>query len=280
MRRFMLLCLTLAGLAGCGGTPNQGEEQGLVDRAALSVQEMLGGGNDALNAASMLRRARGALICPQVFRGGFFFVGGEGGGCVLVGRDAAGGWSSPAFYTIGSASFGFQMGVQDAQVLILVMNDRAMNAVLDSQFKFGADAALTVATYGGGVQGATTGAVGADILAFSRSRGLYGGITLEGSLLSQRSEWNRGYYGRDIGGRDIVRAMAANNPGADPLRSVLMRYGSGGGAARAPVAQPQPSYSSNTLGGAPTYQPPAGNYATPGVAAPGRVESAPLPPLR
>ncbi len=274
MRRFMLLCLTLAGLAGCGGTPNQGEEQGLVDRAALSVQEMLGGGNDALNAASMLRRARGALVCPQVFRGGFFFVGGEGGGCVLVGRDAAGGWSGPAFYTLGSASFGFQMGVQDAQVLILIMNDRAMTAVLDSQFKFGADAALTVATYGGGVQGATTGAVGADILAFSRSRGLYGGITLEGSLLSQRSEWNRGYYGRDVGGRDIVRAMSVNNPGADPLRSVLMRYGSGGGAARAPAPAAPPSYSSNTLGGAPAYQPPSG------VAAPSRVESAPLPPLR
>jgi hypothetical protein len=151
--------------------------------------------------------------------------------------------------------------------------------VLDSQFKFGADAALTVATFGGGVQGATTGAVGADILAFSRSRGLYGGITLEGSLLSQRSEWNRGYYNRDVGGRDIVRAMSVSNPGADPLRSVLMRYGSGGGAARAPAAPP--SYSSNTLGGAPAYQPPNTGYGTtPGIAAPSRVDSAPLPPLR
>ena len=277
MRRFMLLCLTLAGLAGCAGTPQQGEEQGLVDRSALSVQEMLGGGNDALNAASMLRRARGALVCPQIFRGGFFFVGGEGGGCVLVGRDAAGGWSSPAFYTLGSASFGFQMGVQDAQVLILIMNDRAMNAMLDSQFKFGADAALTVATYGGGVQGATTGAVGADILAFSRSRGLYGGLTLEGSLLTARSEWNRGYYGREVGARDIVRAMAAHNPGADPLRAVLMRYGSGNGAARA-AAAPAPAPGGNTLGGVP----PAGSYGgvPQGVAAPSRVESSPLPPLR
>ena len=276
MRRFMLLCLTLAGLAGCGGNPRQGEEQALVDRAALSVQEMLGGGNDALNAATMLRRARGALVCPQVFRAGFFFVGGEGGGCVLVGRDAAGGWSSPAFYTIGSASFGFQMGVQDAQVLILIMNDRAMTAVLDNQFKFGADAALTLATYGGGVQGATTGAAGADILAFSRSRGLYGGLTLEGSLLSARSEWNRGYYGRDVSGRDIVRAMAAHNPGADPLRAVLMRYGSGGGTA-ARAAPPAPS--GDNLGGAPAM-----GYGAPqpvaGPPAGSRVDTTPLPPLR
>lgn len=284
MRRILSLCLTLAVLAGCGGTPRQGEEQALVDRSTLSVQEMLGGGEDALNIASLLRQARGALVCPQIFRAGFFFLGGEGGGCVLAGRDANGGWSSPAFYTLGSASFGFQMGVQDAEVLILIMNDRALNAVLDSQFKLGADAALTIATIGGGLQGATTGAVGADIVAYSRSRGLYGGISLNGSLLSARSEWNRGYYGRDVGGRDVVRAMAVHNPGADGLRAVLSRYGSG--APAAPMAPAPAAPAGERLGGAP----PA--YATPNAAAPGHappqgvaaprrgVESAPLPPLR
>jgi lipid-binding SYLF domain-containing protein len=270
MRRILLLSLTLGLLAGCASAPRQGEQQALVDRATLSVQEMLGGGNDALDAASLLRRARGVLVCPQIFRGGLFFVGGEGGGCVLVGRDAAGGWTSPAFYTLGSASFGLQMGVQDAQLLILIMNDRALNAVLDSQFKFGADAALTVATFGGGVQGATTGAAGADIVAFARSRGLYGGITLAGSLLSQRSEWNRGYYGREVGGRDVIRAVAVHNPGADPLRAVLMRYGS------AAAASPQPTV--ERLGNAPpAFQQPQG-VATP--PARGRVEATPLPPLR
>ena len=163
MRRLLLLGLSLV-VAACSGTPNQGDEQALVDRSSLTVQETLGGGQDALNIASLLRNARGALICPQVFRAGFFLLGGEGGACTLVGRDASGGWSSPAFYTISSANFGLQFGVQDAQLLVLVMNDRALNALLDSQFKFGADAALAIATFGGSIQGATTGAVGADIV--------------------------------------------------------------------------------------------------------------------
>jgi lipid-binding SYLF domain-containing protein len=280
MRRILMLCLTLIGLASCSGTPSQGEEQALVDRSTLTVQEMLGSGNDAMNAASLLRRARGVVVCPQIFRAGLFFAGGEGGGCVLLGRDAAGGWSSPAFYTLGSASFGLVMGVQDAQVIMLIMNDRALNALLDSQFKFGAGAALTVATIGGGVQGSITSAVGADIVAFSRSRGLYGGITLDGSLLTSRGEWNRGYYGREVSGRDIVRAMSVHNPGADPLRAVLMRYGTAGAAPSAAYAPQQPGYAPQPAYGAP----PASGYSPPpGIATPparNRVESAPLPPLR
>jgi lipid-binding SYLF domain-containing protein len=235
MRRLMALGLALTTLAGCGGTPGAGEEQALVDRATLSVQEILGEGNDRLNAVRMLRRARAAMICPRIFRAGFFF-GGEGGGCVLVGRDAAGSWSSPAFYTLGSGSFGLQAGIQDLQILLLIMNDRALTAVLDSQLKLGADASLAFATFGGSASAATTAAVGADIVAFARARGLFAGLTLEGSLLSARSEWNRSYYRQEIGPREIVVAMRAHNPGADPLRAALMRFGGTPGAAAAPAA--------------------------------------------
>lgn len=236
MRR--LIFLAALGLAACTTTPTPSEPQTLVDRSALSVQEILGEGHDRLDAASLLRRARGALICPRTFRAGFF-VGGEGGGCVLVGRDAAGSWSSPAFYQVGSASFGFQAGLQDSQTLLLLMNDRALNALMDSQFKFGADASLAIANVGGSVEGATTSALGADILAFSRSRGLFAGLALEGSVLTAQSEWNRAYYGRDASARDIVVAMNAHNPGADPLRSALMRFGAGTGqGAVRPVAAP------------------------------------------
>jgi SH3 domain-containing YSC84-like protein 1 len=252
MRRLAALGLALATLAGCAGTPGSGEEQALVDRATLSVQEILGEGNDRLNAQRLLRRARAAMICPRIFRAGFFF-GGEGGGCVLVGRDAAGSWSSPAFYTLGSGSFGLQAGIQDMQILMLIMNDRALNAVLDSQLKLGADASLAVATFGGSVEGATTAAVGADIVAFARARGLFAGLTLEGSLLSARSEWNRSYYRQEIGPREIVVAMRAHNPGADPLRAALMRFGSSGAAAApAPAADTAAGVTpGNTLGSGP-----------------------------
>jgi lipid-binding SYLF domain-containing protein len=264
MGQLAALALTLATLAGCSGTPAAGEEQALVDRATLSVQEILGEGNDKLNAVSLLRRARAAMVCPRIFRAGFFF-GGEGGGCVLLGRDAAGSWSSPAFYTLGSGSFGLQAGIQDLQILMLIMNDKALNAVLDSQMKLGADASLAVASLGGSVSGATTAAVGGDIVAFARARGLFAGLTLEGSVLSARSEWNRNYYRQEIGAREIVVAMRAHNPGADPLRAALMRFG--GGAAAAAAAPP-------AAGGNPAGFTPGNALGS------GPVQQSTLPPLR
>ncbi|RYI98829.1 MAG: hypothetical protein EON47_18480 [Acetobacteraceae bacterium] len=273
MRHLMMLGLLLGSLAGCAGTPQGGEEQTLVDRATLSVQEILGEGHDRLKAADLLRRARAVTVCPRIFRAGFFF-GGEGGGCVMVGRDAAGSWSSPAFYSLGSGSFGLQAGIQDLQILMLVMNDKALNALLDSQLKLGADASLAFATFGGSVEASTTAAVGADIVAFARARGLYAGLTLEGSLISSRSEWNRGYYRQEVGPRQIVVAMQAHNPGADPLRAALMRYGAGTAAAAAPPPMPNQA-PGVALGSGPV----TGGPVTGGPAA-GGVQRSTLPPLR
>ena len=277
-RRLLGLGLALAFLSACaGGVPRAGQEQGLVDRATLAVNEVFGEGNDRLNAARLLRRARAVMICPRIFKAGFFF-GGEGGGCVLVGRDAAGSWSSPAFYSLASGSFGLQAGIQDLQIVMLIMNDRALTAVLDNQLKLGADASLAVATLGGSVEASTTAAVGADILAFARARGLYAGVTLEGSLLAARSEWNRSYYRQDVSPRQIVVSMQAHNPGADPLRAALMRYGSGGAAAAA-AAPPPPAYPGMD-GGAGGLPPVAGSTVGSGPMPRGSVDRTPLPPVR
>ncbi len=80
----------------------------------------------------MLRRAKAVLICPRVFKAGFF-VGGEGGSCVLLARSGNGTWSYPTFYDIGSGSFGFQFGVEDSQLMLMIMTNRGLNAVMDSQ---------------------------------------------------------------------------------------------------------------------------------------------------
>lgn len=201
----------------------QTDQQALVDRAALAVQEVMTD-NEPQAFIRLLQRARAVLVCPRVFRAGFF-VGGEGGGCVLSGRDGAGSWSSPAFMGLGSGSVGLQFGVSDSQLIMMIMTERGLNAVLDSQFKLGADAQLTVATLGAGIEGATTAALGADVVVWSRSRGLFAGAAIGGSLFVTRSEWNRAYYGRDVSPRQIVVGMEVHNPGADPLRQVLMQYG-------------------------------------------------------
>ncbi len=201
----------------------QTQEQQLVDRATLAAQDLLND-REGRDAQSVLRQARAVMLCPQIFKAGFLF-GGQGGNCVLVARDAAGSWSSPAFYSLGGASFGFQAGLQDAQVSFLIMNDRALRAVMDTQLKLGADAGITFVDLGGGVEGATTTALSADIVGFSRARGLFAGISLGGSLMSTKSDWNAAYYGRPVGVQQIIVTMEVSNPGADPLRQLLSRYG-------------------------------------------------------
>ena len=209
MRRAIVILACLGLLAGCAGGPgSQAEQQALVDRATLAVQDMLGDNTaPARDAAARLRSARAVVICPQVFRVGFIF-GGEGGACVLVGRDGAGSWSSPAFYGLASGSLGLQIGVQDMQVMMLVMTGRGLAALMDSQVKIGADVAIAVATLGAGLEGATTAAGGADIVALARSRGLFAGIALDGAVIAIDNRANRRVYGRDVTARMILENRA------------------------------------------------------------------------
>ncbi len=220
----------------------QSDTQALVDRSALALQDAMQL-QESQQPRISLSHARAVVICPRMFKAGFFF-GGAGGNCVLLGRAGNGTWSYPAFYTIGSFSFGLQIGLQDSEVIMLIMTDRGLNAILNSSFKIGAGASIAVAVIGGGVQGDTTTAVGADILAFSIARGAFIGISLEGSVLNSRSGWDQEYYGQPIDARQIAVQMQGRNPGADPLREVLTRYGTPmpevAAAPRYQVAPPPP----------------------------------------
>jgi lipid-binding SYLF domain-containing protein len=202
----------------------QTEPQTLVDRSTLTVQDMFGP-EGAQQQRTMLRQAKGALICPRIFKAGFI-LGGQGGDCVLVSR-GPNGWSSPAFYNVGSGSIGLQIGVQDSELVFLVLTEHGLQAVLDSQFKIGGDASIAVATLGAGVEGDTTAAMRADIVAFAKSRGLFAGVSLQGSIISSKSDWNQAYYGRPLAAQQIVNQGEGGNPGAAPLREMLARFAGG-----------------------------------------------------
>jgi lipid-binding SYLF domain-containing protein len=269
MIRFLVMAalaaLTLAQTA-CSTGMQGGDQQTLVDRATLTIQEMMTQ-TVSQDPKDMLRRAKAVMVCPRIFKAGFFF-GGEGGNCVLLARAGNGTWSYPAFYTIGSASFGFQFGIEDNQLLMLIMTEHGLNAVLDSQVKLGANAGVAVATIGAGVQGSTTAAVGADIVAFAASRGLFGGVALEGSVMSTQSDWNQLYYGQPFGARQLVMQMQGGNPGADPLRDVLTRYGARYARPMPPPSQPRQGYAPaypqyQSSGMQPPPPPPSTEYQTP-----------------
>ncbi len=269
MTRLGLVAAIAASIAAPIAAHAQAEQQALVDRSTLAAQEMLNN-QDGTDAQRMLRRARAAMICPQVFTAGFLF-GGQGGDCVLVARDGAGSWSNPAFYGLGSGSIGFQAGLQDSEIMLMILTEKGLRAVMDDQFKLAADASGVLVKWGGGVEGATTGNVGADIVGFTRSRGLYAGISISGSVLSTKSEWNRVYYGKEAAAQQIVISMDANNPGAAPLREVLGRYGSN------VTASIQPGPATLPINAAPD-QPIRSASLPPPSYAPVRQQSLPLPP--
>ncbi len=166
-------------------------------------------------------KARAVLIVPNFYKGGFF-IGGEYGNGVLLVRQPDSSWSYPAFYTMEGGSLGFQIGLQSTSVVFLIMSDKGLQAILNNQFRFGADAGITVVVVSAGAGASTTSNLGADILAYSFSgMGLYAGMSLEGSVLAPRESWNAAYYGRAVASRAIVFDHAASNPQADRLRDFL-----------------------------------------------------------
>ncbi len=196
-----------------------GEPASLVDRS-LSVYRGFLADADMEWFRNNVVKARGIFIVPQMLRGGFI-VGGSGGQGVLLAQDPASGkWSSPAFYSMGSLSFGLQIGADASEIILLVMTDRGLNAMLSTDLKLGADVAVAA-----GPVGASAKAQTADILAFGRSQGLYGGVSLEGAAISPMDDWNRQYYGKPVQVFDILINLKWQNPQADALRRILPHPG-------------------------------------------------------
>ena len=164
-----------------------------------------------------IKDAQGVFIVPSLVKAGFI-LGGSGGSGVLLARvaDTPNKWSYPAFYTMGSGTFGLQAGVEKAEVVLLVMTEKGMSAMLGNKFQLGADASVAAGPVGAGAQAAT-----ADILQFSRSKGLFGGLTVEGAVIAPRDKWNQAYYGKEVLPVDILQKHSVQIAGADPLRKAV-----------------------------------------------------------
>jgi len=211
------LTLTLAVLPRSAEADIKGNELVVESRFSL---ERLASDPDMPELKKFLSEARGVLIIPELIKGGFI-LGGEAGSGVLLVRGADGSWSAPAFYTLASASIGLQFGAQVSEIVFTVMTDSAIEALLSSEIKLGADASVAMGPLGAGVKAATTTNAGFDIYAFSHAAGLFGGGALEGAKLFSRQEWNDEYYGASAPARAVVIERKFFNPQADKLRSAL-----------------------------------------------------------
>lgn len=201
----------------------ESDQQTTVDRALFVVND-LRHDKEFGSARDLLHRARAMLIVPRLYKGGFF-VGGEGGNGVLLTHQAGRAWSEPAFYVIGSASFGLQIGLEQSEMVMFIMSQKALDAVMQAQFKIGADAGLAVVTLGSAVEAATTAAAGADIVVWASSSGAYAGVSVNGSIIKSQPDADRAYYGPGVTQRDILFRGTVANPHASALVGALGSLG-------------------------------------------------------
>jgi lipid-binding SYLF domain-containing protein len=192
------------------------EQQVIVDEAVLSLRNFKGDPNMEWFREN-LKKAKGLVIFPKLYKGGFILGGSGGRGVLLVQDPASKNWSGPAFYTIGSVSFGLQIGGQMAEVVMMVMTQEGLENLYSTDVKLGADASVAAGPVGVGASGAVA-MVTADFLSFARAKGAYVGVSLEGSVVKVNGDHNKAFYGRSVRPVDIVIAKNVTNPGASELK--------------------------------------------------------------
>lgn len=167
--------------------PAQAADKGELLRDANMTVNHLKSDPAFATAARMMRDAKAVYIVPHLIKGGFMF-GAEGGSGVVLRRTGKG-WGEPKFYDMASASFGFQAGLQKAELVFIINSQRALNGIEHGNFKLGGQAGVTVATLSSGAEGATT-AHGGDIVVWTSGTGLFGGVAFNGSVITPDKDKN------------------------------------------------------------------------------------------
>jgi lipid-binding SYLF domain-containing protein len=160
----------------------------------------------------LLKKAKAVVIAPSLLKGAFVLGVSGGNAVAMVRNEKTGRLSEPAFYTIGGVSYGLQIGGESSEVILLAMTDRGANALLENSLKLGADVGVAAGPFGLGVQAASAN-LSADVLSFSRSKGLYGGISFDGAVIAVRESLNQAFYNDPrISSTDILIRNSGRNP--------------------------------------------------------------------
>jgi lipid-binding SYLF domain-containing protein len=201
--RFMaaILCPLLASTTAFAGGRKENQR---LEKAATVIEEILAM-PDAL-PADLLHKAECVVVLPSVKKFALGFGGKYGRGAMVCrqGTDFRGPWGPPTMMALEGGNIGFQIGGQATDFLLLVMNDKGANSVLKSKVKLGADASAAAGPKGRTTEASTDAYMTAEILSYSRSRGLFAGVSLDGSTLRPDNGANEKVYGREMEARDIV----------------------------------------------------------------------------
>lgn len=208
----LMVCLLVVLLSSLAAFADDEREQDRVKDAGVVLKEILNIPDDI--PQDLLDKAECVIILPSVKKGAFGIGGSYGRGVMLCrsGEHYKGRWGAPALYALEGVSIGFQLGGQATDFVLLVMNPRGAESLLHSKVKLGADASAAAGPKGRTAEGATDIVMQAEILSYSRNKGLFAGVSLEGSTLRSDGSANEKLYGRKLSAHDIIRAGKVGVP--------------------------------------------------------------------
>jgi SH3 domain-containing YSC84-like protein 1 len=238
---------------------------GRAESAATVLSEIMSAPDKGI-PEDILGSTKCVAVVPSLLKGGFIFGGAHGRGVATC--RTPDGWSAPAPFSMSGGSFGLQIGVQGVDLVMLVMNDRGMQALLSSKFKLGADASAAAGPVGRLAEGSTDWKMRAEVLTYSRARGLFAGVTINGAVIHQDDDATRELYGRLVPFKTILTAAVPTPAGGEPFVAEVSKVAGGAAAGKpspVPNSPPPPSPAPNP---APEQSPSAAPAPTPAPTAP------------
>src|SRR5947208_1560761 len=231
---FLPLFIILLLVAACFADEDREKVVGRVRDAGTVLDEIMAAPDKGI-PEEIMGAAECVAIVPSLLKGGFVFGGEYGRGvATCLGPN---GWSAPAFFKVGGGSFGLQIGGQAVDLVMVIMNQRGMQALLSSHFQLGADASAAAGPVGRHAEGSTDWKMRAEVLTYSRARGLFAGVTVNGSAISQDKDATRELYGRLVPFKTILTGAIATPQAGEPFVSAVKKAA---GANQQP-ANPQPT---------------------------------------
>jgi lipid-binding SYLF domain-containing protein len=225
-RRLLPLLAILVALATLGINAQDAEDEiKRLTNAATVLDEIMGAADKAV-PRSVMEKAEGIAVFPSLIKAGLG-IGGQRGHGVLSVRNKNGGWSNPAFLTITGGSIGAQFGVQAIDLVLVINNQRGLEQLVKNQFKVGADAGVAAGPIGRDASASTDIQMRAQILSYSRSRGLFAGVTINGSTIRQDRDANERFYGTAYRtGQIVFEGLAGSPEPANAWKATLTKYAS------------------------------------------------------
>jgi SH3 domain-containing YSC84-like protein 1 len=220
----IVICLALAVTTTAQTTKNVDDESSQSDKAARVFGEIMGTPDKAI-PKDLLEKAECVAVFPSVIKAGFI-VGGRGGRGVASCRTVRG-WSAPAFFNLGGASIGLQIGAQSTDFVMLFMNKEGLNSLLSDEFTLGGDASVAAGPVGRQAGASTDVKLTAQILSYSRSKGLFAGLELKGVVIKPDKDDMRDVYGEGIATKDVLKENRVTAPASvRAFPTALGRYSS------------------------------------------------------